>query len=173
MNHQVKLSFLIALVIHFVLLFPYGNFSRLDFNAKAEELIEVELLAKRKPKPPPKKIIKKKRSKPKPKKVIEPPKNEPEIEEVDDTDADTYDSNKDPIYPKIAIRKGWQGTVIIMVEVLKDGSIGSIKLSKSSGKKILDKSALKAVATWKFYPATNNGKTVKSWLKVPVKFELK
>lgn len=172
MKHQVKLSFLFAVLIHFILLFPYGNFDRLDFKANAEELIEVELLAKRKPKPPPKKVIKKKRTKPKPKKVEEPPKDEPKVEEIDDTDAEEYQGNKDPIYPKIAIRKGWQGTVILMVEVLKDGSIGSIKLSKSSGKSILDKAALKAVSTWRFYPATNNGKKVSSWLKVPVKFEL-
>ena len=171
MKHQLLLSFIAAIIVHALVLAPYKDLSRSSIGYAPEELIEVELLAKKKPTPPKKKIIKKKKSKPKPKKVIEPPKNEPEI--IEDTEAsESVEENQKPVYPRIAIRKNWEGTCHFLVEVLANGSIGEIKLVQSSGKKILDNAAIKAIKTWAFIPATKNGKAVRSWLKVPIEFKL-
>ena len=91
MKYQLLISFILALIIHALVLIPFKDLSRTSLDYFPEELIEVELLSKKKPTPPKKKIIKKKKSKPKPKKVIKPPKNEPEI--IEETDATEYDED--------------------------------------------------------------------------------
>jgi protein TonB len=63
--------------------------------------------------------------------------------------------------------------VILSVEIFTDGSVGSLKIKKSSGYTVLDKSALEAVKTWKFEPGRKIGKPVIMWVDVPVKFVLK
>ncbi len=45
-------------------------------------------------------------------------------------------------YPRIAMNRNWQGSVIIELKFNKDGSITNSKVKKSSGHKILDKEAL-------------------------------
>ena len=168
MKHQLLIASLIAIIIHGLILFPYTNFQGVDFKAKRKDLVEIELLAKKK-EPPPKKKIEKKKPKPKPKKVIEPPKEE----EEEEIEAEEIAENKDPIYPKIAIRNQWEGTVHIKLFIKVDGSVGSILIVKSSGYLVLDKSALRAIRSWRFVPATKRGKPVASWQVIPVIFELK
>ena len=168
MKHQSLIAGLIAIIIHGLVLFPYTNFQGVDFKAKRKDLVEIELLAKKK-EPPPKKKIQMKKPKPKPKKVIEPPKEEEEEEIA----AEEMAENKNPIYPKVAIRNQWEGTVHIKLLIKVDGSVGSILIVKSSGYIVLDKSALRAIRSWQFVPATKKGKPVASWQVIPVKFELK
>ncbi len=49
-------------------------------------------------------------------------------------------------YPLIALRMGWEGTVIVCFTLYPDGEIRNLKVEKSSGFEILDKYALKAVS---------------------------
>ncbi|MEW6186021.1 MAG: energy transducer TonB [Thermodesulfobacteriota bacterium] len=83
-----------------------------------------------------------------------------------------YDQNRSPYYPAAARDQGWQGTVLLKVNVLKDGSVGSLALQRSSGYPVLDRSALKAVRDWKFIPAKKEGQPVEMEVQVPVKFRL-
>lgn len=48
-------------------------------------------------------------------------------------------------YPELAAISGIQGTLYIQFEILKDGSLGELELLKSSGYKILDDEALRAI----------------------------
>ena len=48
-------------------------------------------------------------------------------------------------YPELAAMSGYQGTLYIKFDIMKDGSLGSLELLKSSGYKILDDEALRAI----------------------------
>ncbi|NOT99434.1 MAG: energy transducer TonB, partial [Sideroxydans sp.] len=69
-------------------------------------------------------------------------------------------------------RMGYNGKVILNVEVLAEGKAGQVLLHQSSGYAILDNSALQTVKTWKFSPAKRLGQPVTQWFLVPIKFSL-
>ncbi len=48
-------------------------------------------------------------------------------------------------YPELAAISGYQGTLYIKFDILKDGSLGDVEVLKSSGYKILDDEALRAI----------------------------
>ena len=48
-------------------------------------------------------------------------------------------------YPELAALSGYQGTLYILFDIMKDGSLGRIEVLKSSGYKILDDEALRAI----------------------------
>lgn len=84
-----------------------------------------------------------------------------------------YHVNPKPPYPRMARRLGIQGVVVLRIYVLKDGSVGRVKVQRSSGFGSLDKSALRTVrSSWRFLPARHDGVTVDSWVEVPIKFTL-
>lgn len=83
-----------------------------------------------------------------------------------------YLNNPRPPYPLVARRMGYQGKVVLNVEVLAEGRAGEVKLQTSSGFDILDKAALQTVKTWKFSPATRFGQPITQWFLVPIKFSL-
>jgi periplasmic protein TonB len=80
--------------------------------------------------------------------------------------------NPAPVYPPEAKKKGYQGSVLLRVEVLSNGQVGEIELKKSSGHEILDRSAAAAVKRWKFAPAREGERFVSAWVNIPVKFQL-
>ncbi len=49
------------------------------------------------------------------------------------------------VYPKLAQIKNWEGTVLLTMNLLGDGRINNVKLYKSSGYSILDRSALQTI----------------------------
>jgi protein TonB len=106
----------------------------------------------------------------KPEKVKE--NNVKNIQAIITTAIPNYLKNPKPTYPMIARRRGYEGTVVLMVEVLSDGRVGSVKLEKSSGYSCLDKSALKAVKKWMFIPGRKGDTPITMWVSVPIKFEL-
>jgi len=83
-----------------------------------------------------------------------------------------YDRNPKPPYPRIARRKGYQGVVVLKVEILPNGRVGELQLKKSSGHPVLDRSALKTVRKWRFIPAQRGGDPTRIWAEIPIKFEL-
>lgn len=84
-----------------------------------------------------------------------------------------YQENPPPKYPKRARRRGYQGTTILEVLVDKNGSVGDLKIFKSSGHRILDNTALASVKNWSFEPGMRGNETVEMWVKVPIRFQLK
>jgi len=83
-----------------------------------------------------------------------------------------YAENPRPIYPQEARRKGYEGEVLLRVEVLADGRVGGIEVKRSSGYEILDRSALKAVKQWRFVPAKRGERAISQWVNIPIKFQL-
>jgi len=74
-------------------------------------------------------------------------------------------------YTQSALAQRIEGTVVLMVLVRRDGSVGAASVSKGL-EASLDESALRTVSEWKFAPALRQGKTVEVVLEVEVKFEL-
>ncbi len=83
-----------------------------------------------------------------------------------------YRDNPKPQYPALAQRRGWQGTVILAVSVLAGGETDHVRIHKSCGYSLLDKSAIKAVETWSFLPGTKDGLPVLMEVLIPVHFLL-
>jgi protein TonB len=83
-----------------------------------------------------------------------------------------YGDNARPAYPPLARLRGYQGLVVLFVEVLVDGSVGQVEIKRSAGHEILDRAALEAVKTWKFEPGRKEGRAVTMSVEVPVRFVL-
>lgn len=76
-----------------------------------------------------------------------------------------------PEYPEFARRAKQQGTVVLEVEVLKDGSVREIRVKRSvpGG---LDDAAIAAVRKVKFQPGRSSGQPVDCLVIIPVEFKL-
>lgn len=81
-------------------------------------------------------------------------------------------SNPKPEYPAFARRRNQQGTVMVSVSVSEKGHPDRVRLHKSSGYPLLDKSALKTVALWHFLPGTTAGLPVSTEVLIPIRFKL-
>lgn len=84
----------------------------------------------------------------------------------------SYLNNPRPAYPMVARRMGWEGRVILNVEVLTDGACGGVNMLRSSGHEVLDNAAMATVKSWRFTPARHAGRIVTQWFKVPIVFLL-
>ena len=84
-----------------------------------------------------------------------------------------YAENARPDYPQLARLRGYQGVVVLLVEVLADGRAGRVEVRRSAGHDILDRAALEAVRTWKFEPGRREGRAVTMSVEVPVRFVLR
>ena len=84
-----------------------------------------------------------------------------------------YLNNPPPAYPMAARRMGWQGRVVLNVEVLASGLPGQVRLYRSSGHDVLDNAAIQAVRGWRFTAARQDGQVVTKWFLVPIPFILK
>ena len=80
--------------------------------------------------------------------------------------------NPKPVYPAKARRRGMQGVVILSVDVNEKGYVESVNVSKTSGYRLLDRSALSSVANWRFVPAKRGEKYVASKIEIPIRFIL-
>jgi protein TonB len=77
-----------------------------------------------------------------------------------------------PDYPFLAQRQGWEGTVVLEIELLADGTIGEVNIVTSSGHLLLDDVALKTVQTWRHAPVQRNGTPVTRRAYLPIRFQL-
>jgi periplasmic protein TonB len=83
-----------------------------------------------------------------------------------------YDLNPGPAYPDAARRRGAQGTVLLAVRVQRDGSVGEVKLARTSGFDLLDQAALQTVRGWRFVPGKRDDQPIEMDVRVPVRFHL-
>lgn len=77
-----------------------------------------------------------------------------------------------PEYPRLARRRGLEGTVWLRLSVTPEGLPAEVILETSSGHSLLDESALAAARGWQLIPATRDGVAVEGMLRVPVTFRL-
>ncbi len=84
-----------------------------------------------------------------------------------------YLKNPAPEYPPLAMRRNWEGTVLLRVHVLASGKPGEIQIQKSSGHEQLDDAAQAAVKRWSFVPAKQGNDPIDGWVSVPIDFKIK
>jgi TonB family protein len=84
----------------------------------------------------------------------------------------SYAENPKPLYPQEAREKGYEGEVVLKVQVLISGRVGQIEIKKSSGYELLDRSALTTVKQWRFIPAKKDETPIPLWVNIPIKFQL-
>jgi protein TonB len=77
-----------------------------------------------------------------------------------------------PTYPDSARRANLQGIVIAEIQIDTAGRVESAKAAEGSGSRVLDDAAIAAVKSWRYRPATLNGKPVPSVRRVRFVFRL-
>jgi protein TonB len=81
--------------------------------------------------------------------------------------------NEPPRYPRGARRRGYEGTVLLSVEVSQEGDVLGCTVKRSSGHRLLDEAAAEAVAGWRFTPGRDeHGAIEASVVTIPVQFRL-
>ena len=76
---------------------------------------------------------------------------------VHDVEPRPVAGNPKPVYPRLAIRRQLEGTVILTIDVLPSGKVTNISVETGSGFSLLDQAAIKAVSQWRFTPAHRVG----------------
>jgi protein TonB len=84
-----------------------------------------------------------------------------------------YKKNPRPHYPDIARKRNVQGTVVVLALVNEKGGVEETRVETSSGHALLDNAAIAAVKSWEFEPGRRGDKPVKSYVKLPITFQLK
>lgn len=84
-----------------------------------------------------------------------------------------YRTNPSPHYPRLARKRGYEGTVVLEVLVDPSGRVKDLQVFKSGGYAILDKAAVASVKDWLFEPGMRGDEKVEMWVKIPIRFQLK
>lgn len=77
-----------------------------------------------------------------------------------------------PPYPRQARQQGWQGRVIVRLNITAKGTVESGTVHQSSGHPLLDDNAVNAATQWTFEPAKNGGFPVATTVNIPIQFDL-
>jgi len=81
-------------------------------------------------------------------------------------------TSSQPPYPVTARRRRAEGVVLVRARIGVDGKVLESALAQSSGAADLDRAALEGVRAWRFQPERRGARSVESWVKVPVRFQL-
>lgn len=83
-----------------------------------------------------------------------------------------YRMNPPPNYPRLARKRGYEGTVVLKVLVNRKGKVKDLYAFTSSGYAILDKAAIGSVKEWIFEPGMRGDEKVEMWVQIPIRFKL-
>ena len=83
-----------------------------------------------------------------------------------------YLHNPTPDYPSQAVRLRLEGTTLLRVLVSREGQPLRVELLSSSGARLLDVAAEKAVARYRFLPARQGQQAVEASVQVPIVWKL-
>lgn len=86
-------------------------------------------------------------------------------------EAETLDAPA-PAYPRQAVRKRQEGTVVLLADVRADGTVEKAHVESSSGFPLLDDAALDAVERWRFKPRVTGEGPRPFVARVPFKFSI-
>lgn len=75
-------------------------------------------------------------------------------------------------YPKAAYKQGIQGTVVVQFVINKDGSVSNLKVLRSSDSSLADEAVRVVKKMPKWTPARLNGKIVRMYIALPIRFYL-
>jgi protein TonB len=73
-------------------------------------------------------------------------------------------------YPALALRRGYEGIVLIKIDVDRQGKVTHVQLLESSGYDILDQEVLKAAKKWLYKPAKKGNEPIEDSVKAIIRF---
>jgi protein TonB len=76
------------------------------------------------------------------------------------------------MYPYQARRRNISGRVVVKFLVDSQGNVGNISVLEAKPKGIFEENAIAAIERWQFRPGYYRGEAVKTWVTVPITFEL-
>ncbi|MCA9264424.1 MAG: energy transducer TonB [Planctomycetales bacterium] len=91
---------------------------------------------------------------------------------VEEDRSSDFASNAPPIYPAEAVRKRWEGTVLLRLHVTATGEVSRLEVIESSGHAVLDDAAVEAVRHWRGKPSRRRGQPVATVEILPIRFRL-
>jgi protein TonB len=97
----------------------------------------------------------------------------PQTPGTDATRPPRFAGNRPPNYPLLAQQRGWEGTVLLALQIDERGNVTEATVARSSGYDVLDAEAVAAVREWRGEPATRNGAAVATKETLPVRFRLR
>jgi protein TonB len=77
-----------------------------------------------------------------------------------------------PVYPHKAKQEKINGKVILRFIVNRKGNVENAKVVFSQPKGVFDAKALEAIRKWKFKPGKYEQQAVRTWVMLPIEFEL-
>jgi protein TonB len=81
--------------------------------------------------------------------------------------------NPVPDYPRMSVKLGEQGQVMVRVLIGADGVPQKVELHSSSGFERLDKAGMDAAMRWRYVPGKRGGVAEAMWFLQPITFNLK
>lgn len=81
--------------------------------------------------------------------------------------------NRQPPYPADAYSRRQQGTVVLHLRVLTDGTVGDVRIAVSSGIASLDEAAVEAARNWRYTPARRGGTSIAMTFQTRVNFSIR
>jgi protein TonB len=75
-------------------------------------------------------------------------------------------------YPERARKRNQEGTVVVHALIGPDGRPIEVTVAQSSGHRLLDEAAQKAIAHCAFVPQKVGGRAVKAIVEIPIPFKL-
>ena len=76
------------------------------------------------------------------------------------------------VYPEVARLAGVQGTVLLHLQIDKNGVVKNVRVIKSLGLADMDQAAINAVRAVKWKPARQRDLPIMVWYSVPIRFTL-
>jgi protein TonB len=99
--------------------------------------------------------------------------HEGDVIEVSDLDTQpTITRRVLPQYPIMALRQRVESTIFVTALISESGDVIDVKILRGDKRFGFEDAALKAVRATKFSAAIKDGKRVKTWYPLPVKFGL-
>lgn len=106
-----------------------------------------------------------------PEKLLEPPQDDWPLRVTGAVTRPVFLDGEKPYYPKRAFYARVQGKVIVEATLDEKGRVTDVRVLKGLPLG-LDAAAVEAVKTWRFKPATLNGKAVRVYYTLTVAFNL-
>lgn len=75
-----------------------------------------------------------------------------------------------PAYPEEARARRLEGTVLLLVSLDASGRVTEAAIRRTCGHGSLDRAALRAVRSWRFDPARQNGTAIAAQVEIPIRF---
>ena len=96
----------------------------------------------------------------------------PEVSGSNNKTPPDFSGNRQPAYPSAAIRRGYEGQLLLRLYVAESGRVERVVVVRSTGHEILDRSAVATVSRWTGKPAQFNGRPIATIELLPVIFRL-